>query len=222
MSDLPDEIFDIDAPDPIRAVVEIERRLRPDGNMSNDYEAVYRYYEIIKYTCSMFGVNFSLEASEPTGASEGRRLLYLTRLEIDKMRIGLLGERLQFNTSVILDENWRDKIHSYLSIIRKIVQDAGLSEQLRESILDRLHALDAAVDQTRTPIQKFSDVLVSLCEAVSAGADALKPAVTVLERILGAVARLRSQERTLALPPPENYGLKAEGAALPPDEATEA
>jgi hypothetical protein len=120
---------------------------------------------------------------------------------------------------VALDNAWRDKIHSYVLHIRRIVNDAkDLPVSMREAILHKLNAFDAEVDRTRTRLQVFSDVFVALCEGLSAGAEALIPAVRLGERIIGALARLQGEPPILALPPPDQFDLPSPDPLEPPPD----
>jgi hypothetical protein len=219
MDELPDDLLDFESGDPIEAIIKIDRNIRPPSdfriNGSDQVEIVNRYYQIIKHSCDLFGVTFDVDSNDVSDTSDARTLLYLIQAEIEKRKIEVLHAKFQSKISIELDENWREKILSYISHVRIIVTKAEIREQIRDSIMSKLHALDAEVDRTRTRTAKITEVLVELCKGVSAGANELKPAVRLFERVVGAIANLwPSQPPNLTLPPPDTLGLP------PPDEPT--
>ena len=70
----------------------------------------------------------------------------------------------------------------------------------------KLNAFDAEVERDRTRLQALSAIFIELCTAMSAGATALQPAVRLLEKMTGALARLSGVSMP-ALPPPADYGM---------------
>ena len=222
MSEPGNGIENIEETDPIRAIIAIDRELRPefsgsDVSSSQNIEIVHAYRAMMERACKLFEVEFKVPEPGDDHPATARKILYLTKLEIDKLKINLLHEKVQAEESVSLDAAWRDKIHSYIITIRGLVNAADIPVEIRDSIMARLNALDAEVERVRTRIQVFTQVLVGLCEGVSAGAVALTPAVRLLERVVGAVSRLHPiQSPTLALPPPEDYGLDAAPAEPEP------
>jgi hypothetical protein len=210
-----DDIENIEGKETLDIIIELDKKLRPGSNFEvrnyDDAIIVNRYYQLMKYAFSLFGVEWSLdEQPEAQGSSEGQKLLYLVKSEIDKKKLDRLYQKIRGASVVELDDDWRDKIHSYLGHISKIVQKADVKEPLRERILSKLHDLQNAVDQRRTRPQKINEFLVELCKGVSSGANELKPAVRLWEKVVGGVSRLedaKPQAATPALPAPETLGL---------------
>src|SRR5437016_5473782 len=89
-----EELMDIDAEDPLEAIIKIDRRLRPPPNLviqnMDQVAIVNRYYAMMKHACELFGVEFDLNEPFANGRSEGEKLLYLTRTEIDKRKLDRL------------------------------------------------------------------------------------------------------------------------------------
>jgi len=224
VSDIPDDILDIQETDPLKIILAIDKQIRPkntDINNYGDIEAIRKYHSTMAHACRLFGVDFNVDDPVDDGTDTARQLLYATKATIDKKKIDLLHDKLKRETNVVLDASWRDKIHSYLTIIRQIVERAEMHVAIRERILGRLSDLAIEVDRYRAPIQKFTDALVGICEGISAGADALTPAARLLERVIGAISRVKPTEQApLALPAPEDLGLSnAEPMAeIPPTE----
>lgn len=115
-----------------------------------------------------------------------------------------------------LDESWRTRVSTLLNHVRDHVRNATLEERLRTSIMHRLNDLQSEVDRTQTRVSAAMDVLVEVCEGLGAGAEALKPAVRLLERVVGAFRKAqRSRQeggQQQALPPPDVL-------SLPPSDA---
>jgi len=220
MSDHEFDIEDIEETDPVKVVIELEKRLRPnlEGITTGpDIDIVHRYYDAVNSACKIFAVEFSVLPPRDKSVATAREILYAVKTDIDKKRIELLHKKLHLNESVELDDPWRQKIHTYISHIRTIVEKADINLDIRDGILRKLHTLDAEVDRTRSRVQIFNDTLVELCKGVSGGATALRPAVSLFERVIGSLARLRSEPRTLALPAPTSLGLEAPEAQEPID-----
>jgi cell division ATPase FtsA len=136
--------------------------------------------------------------------------------EMDMKKIDVLHSKLTLEDSVILDESWRQKVHSYLASVRGIVQREEMDEILRGRILKVLNELASEIDRNRAPIRKFADAIVIMCEGISSGATTLQPAVKVLERVVGSLVRLKSSKPSpLQLPKPEDLGLPDDSPDLP-------
>jgi hypothetical protein len=206
-----DGIIDIEETDPRRIILELERKLRP-GPEGMDISGIVKYLDTLEHAYDSFGLPFPINVPKDVDYSSSRQLFSEMTGEIDKLKIDVLRAKLKERTSVQLDNAWRDKIHTYLEIIRKIVESASLSDAIRDRIIEKLHDLKKEVDRNRAPIQKFTDILVGICEGISSGAEALTPAVRVLERVIGALSRVNSSEKpTLSLPKPEDFGLDESG-----------
>jgi hypothetical protein len=205
------DLTDIDADSPLEIILEIDKRIRPsiaEVTCTADVELVRTYHAAIKRACKLFGVEFDVPDPENHYTPAGQTLFYKTKSAIDLKKIDVLYEKKSRAGSIALDEPWRDKIHTYLRIVRQRVESADLLAQFRDSILTKLHDLHEEVDRKRTRIQKFNDTLVELCAGVSRGAVELIPAVKLFERIVGAVNGARPEpEEVPSLPSPESLGL---------------
>ncbi len=209
MSDISDAIADLEPNDPLRLVIDIEKRLRPTTDTNRDVDVVLRYHLAVKHACKVLGVEFGVETPETVNYVNAAKVFELTRLEIELKQIDLLAEKVKSNLTVELDDSWRGKVHTYLAHIRPIIDQADIPQGLRDSILEKLNHLAAEVDRSRTRVQAFSEVLVELCVGIGDGANGLRPAVVLFERLVGAIVKLRNTGApTLSLPPPEGFGLE--------------
>jgi hypothetical protein len=202
-----DDILDIKEEDSRKLVVAIDKAIRPDIKSFENFSDVQRvvaYYEALEHAFRKVGLSLSTKLPAKIQFENGPSIYAALKTEIDKLKIDILIEK----KSVELDNSWRDKIHTYLEHIRKIVEQANLTPAIRERILKCLTALADEVNRNRAPIQKFTEALVAVCEGIAEGADKLNPAVRLLERVIGAVEKLRRSEKpTLSLPKPEDFGL---------------
>ena len=204
------DITDIDVDDPISAIVEIDKILRPDIkgiNSADDIQTILHYYRTIKHAFYTFEVEFDVTIPETPSHPELIAILHNVKGLVDNKKIELLRRKIYPNRTIALDAAWRGKVHSYLLVVRKFVEDAQLEAPLHDSIMTKLNALAAEIDRTRSRLDAFADVLVGLCEGVSAGAKALTPAVRLFERVVGSLARAQSETPAPSLPAPETLGL---------------
>jgi hypothetical protein len=78
---------------------------------------------------------------------------------------------------------------------------------LRESINQKLDAFAAEVERERTRLASFTEIFTQLCQGMSEGVTALKPAIEIGERLIGAFARLAGQAPIATLPPSDDLDL---------------
>jgi hypothetical protein len=207
------DITEITETEPKRLFVEIDKNIRPEITNFTLHGTVQRmkaYFQTLTHAAKRLDIEFAVNWPEEIDATaSGADLFQLYQViaaEVNKRKVDILID----DRGVALDTAWREKIHTYVSHIRLIVNGAeNLSVQIRDRILAKLHAFDAELDRSRTRIQVLSDAFVSLCEGLSAGAEALGPAMKLCERAIGALARLREEPPVLALPPPEQLDLPA-------------
>ena len=186
------------------------------SSISSDEEmrSVKTYVFGLAYVCEQIGLPFPYNDKELVLALDESVNEVYEEVEIfvKKRRIDL--QIVQSNVfkkdRAALDNNRKTKIHSYCNLIREIVGKSSIKAPLRDSILNKLNIFAAEVDRGNTRVESASAILVSVCEAVSAGATALTPALRLLERITGALARLTGPEAMLSLPAPDDFGLANE------------
>jgi hypothetical protein len=218
------DITDITETDPKKMFVEIDKAIRPEIPSfinAGARSTVLSYYGKLAHAAQNLGVEFEPKPPAGTSSDDWQRSFDAIVEEMDKRKIDILVENTNRQTGVVLDQAWRDKIHTNVGHIRQIVNSAGdLPVQIKETILRKLQAFDAEIDRTRTRVQVFTDVFVSICEGLSQGAEALTPAVRLGEKIIGALARLQGQSPTLYLPAPEQFDLPAPESLESPSDST--
>jgi hypothetical protein len=207
------ELSEIKEADPKKAFVEIVETIKP-ASFSHPYNVnekrrIRSYWQNAKHAAESLGFAFEIEGPGFTSgddASFDEALVEITEM-VERYRIDLVVAGVSSaKDNIAIDAVWRDKIHSYVSHIRQVVEAVeNISAPLRQSILNRLNTFVAEVDRHRTRVQSFTDVFVGLCEGISEGATALIPAVRLGERIIGALGRLGREPQQLQLPPPEQF-----------------
>jgi len=112
---------------------------------------------------------------------------------------------------ISLDESWRSKVSSLLAHVRDIVRKADIEDRLRASINQSINSLQTEVDRTQTRVSAASDALVELCDGIGQGAEALKPAVKLIEKVVGAFRKVQKQKQDggnqASLPSPDILSL---------------
>lgn len=112
---------------------------------------------------------------------------------------------------VVLDDNWKQKVTTYISHIRNQMERVEeLDETLRQNILTKLTELQQEVDRNRTRVQAAIDTLVMVTEGMGQGAKNLEPVARLIQRVTGSLTGLQkqtTQAEQLRLPPPEELGL---------------
>jgi hypothetical protein len=193
---------DIDETDPLRALLAIEKRLRSEL-AGEDAQAAWKYCQAIEHAFMLFEIPLFVSLPNDPDSNEIWETFHSITSEVGKKKIDAFHQQFINKSIIQFDASWREKIHSCIAIIRGVVEREQMETSLREKILSRLNSLAEAVDRQRATTQKFADVLVSLCEGVSRGAEALTPAVRLFERVVGAIERLRgTKSEPLALPKP--------------------
>ncbi|MCG8689883.1 MAG: hypothetical protein MI806_01605 [Minwuiales bacterium] len=103
---------------------------------------------------------------------------------------------------VKLSEDYREEIHSLLNRVRKVVHASDLEQSKKDVILQKINELNDEVDQRLTKLGRFKAAWLEITEAIGEGADNLKPAVEILERVGGIFGKARNETDPAQLPPP--------------------
>ena len=209
--------LDFPSDDPVGLLLALDAMMRPDiQSVTNFNQAklVEHYIDIIIHYCNKQDVKFDFDVASWRVNYPGMddeqltEVFFLIKKSIDKLKIDQLinaSKGAENESSIQLTADWRTRIHHYMELIRKIVEDAGLSTARRESILGTLNILAGEVDKERTSIKWFTDSWTELAAGISEGCKELRPAVRLLEKIVGSLRRV--QDAPLALPPPDDIAL---------------
>jgi hypothetical protein len=118
-----------------------------------------------------------------------------------KARVELAAEQKSSGTSFHIAGNFKTQIGGHLTAIRKIVNDAHLSESKRDAIFKQVEKLQFEVDRDRTRSETAMGLWLDISSAIGHGAKNLDPAIERLERIMKIFAQARD-EYTAKLPAP--------------------
>ena len=160
---------------------------------------------------NIFEIEEYLADDADTGAYNSAKAL-INDVKIEKLIIEAKSE--EPGQIVLLDDDWRSKVQSYIEHIRQVVRKAGIDESLQEKIIRRLSDLSLEVEKNRTTVARLGEIWLELTAAGGKGAENLKPAVELLERLAKAMMKLRAASTRPALPSPDQ-------AQLPPPEEFE-
>src|SRR5690606_5625265 len=78
-------------------------------------------------------------------------------------------------TTVALDENWKGKVSTHVSIIREVIEKSTIQERLKQSIFGKLKQLQSEVDRNRARSDSAIDLFLDLTKAGGVGAENLGP-----------------------------------------------
>lgn len=206
--------------DPVGLLLALDAKMRPDIDFVRDFgeaKSVEHYIDLIIHYCNRQDIKIDFEfdlwralSISEVDADYGKLTLsfFNFKKSIDRLKIEKLintSKGAENEPSIRLTADWRTRIHNYIELIRKIVDDAGLSTARRESVLGTLNTLSGEVNKERTPIRRFTDSWTELAAGISEGCKELRPAVRLMEKIVGSMRRL--QDAPLALPPPDDIAL---------------
>ena len=106
-------------------------------------------------------------------------------------------------TMIYLSEDYKTEIHKLLGRIRKVVNAVDLSDAKKNTIYDKIAALQSEVDRTKTRFDTFLSRWLDLTNAAREGAENLEPAVRLLENVMRIFGRAKADHDVGMLPAPE-------------------
>ena len=107
-------------------------------------------------------------------------------------------------SAIHISGDYREEIHKLLGRIRKVVNQADITEEKKNSIYVRIADLQSVIDRTKTPFEAFLSRFLDLTNALGEGAENLKPAANLLKRVIEAFGRAKADQDQGNLPPPED------------------
>lgn len=87
-----------------------------------------------------------------------------------------------------IDADFRDQVRILTRKIRKILNQVELDENVRHLLIQRLNNFENDLDRTRTRIDSFCRFLLDLTKTTGDGAENLKPAVELAQKVTGMMA----------------------------------
>jgi hypothetical protein len=104
--------------------------------------------------------------------------------------------------SVALDPSEKKHLRAYADKIKDIIDKSSLVPAKKERLFDKLNAFIAELDRDRTPLQKFTDIILALSTTGADAAEELEPTwkwVKLGAAILG--VRQETEQTKLPTPP---------------------
>lgn len=111
---------------------------------------------------------------------------------------------------VELDEPWRQKITSYITHIRAVLQGEDIEKRLYQSIMNKLNDLQEMVDRREARIDAAQEIFLDLTRTAGEGAKNLNPVASLGKKLWLAIEKLKGSQgehEPKRLPPPETLGL---------------
>lgn len=119
------------------------------------------------------------------------------------MQIRIRKSRTQRLYSVALDQETKDKIHSYIHGIRELIDRADLEVGKKNSLFAKLDAFAADVNRARTQFQNALLAYISISDAFKDTVEGLVPITKLINSINVALGRAKAAEpEATKLPPP--------------------
>jgi hypothetical protein len=114
-----------------------------------------------------------------------------------------LGKPKDIVGAISFSPDYQEEIGQLLNRIRKIVNQADLSDNKKNVIFKRISSLQLEVDRSTTRFDAFLSRWLDLTNAIGEGAENLEPAAKLMERILRVLGRAKADHDQLQLPPPK-------------------
>jgi hypothetical protein len=140
------------------------------------------------------------------------------RTEVDHftVQIQIAHIRSGPRNSVALDPFEKKHLRAYADKIKDIIDKSSLATAKKDRLFDRLNAFISELDRDRTPLQKFTDIVMALSTTGADAAEELEPTwkwVKLAAAILG--VRQETEQTKISAPPKTIEGPKRQ---LPPPQ----
>jgi hypothetical protein len=197
---------------PAMAFVRLERRFRTvlQTNLENSQSSGASNSYIIEYMNHTVATAKALELEQfaewPLPNEDDRDIgadyrRFTTTIDHYAVQIQIANVRNPPTDSVGLELSEKRIIRHYVEQIKAVIESSQAVITKRERLLDALNAFLAEVDQPRTPLKRFSDVVTTLAHLGGDAADALEPAWKWV-KLIGGVLGARQESEQLRLPKP--------------------
>ncbi|WP_156029641.1 hypothetical protein [Ancylobacter sp. FA202] len=101
----------------------------------------------------------------------------------------------------LLNDNEKTKLRSYVNKIKEIIDKSNLINSKKERLFNRINEFLDELDKDRTSLQRFTDIVLTLCTTAADAAEELEPTWKWV-RLAGEVLGARKEKETEKLPPP--------------------
>ncbi|MEJ2626141.1 MAG: hypothetical protein P8Z80_16925 [Pseudolabrys sp.] len=201
-----------DAP-PELAFVRLERKFREilernlehaDSNREHD-SSIIEYKNHTFATAEALGVDFlaayyvpDLESDRVTQNCE------IVRKVIDAFAVNVQISHVRNASAhtVQLDDDEKKRLRAYINKIKEIIEGSSLVTAKKERLFDKLNSFLSELDRTRTVLQRFNDVILSLANTGGEAANEMEPAWKWAKLAAGVLGVRQETEMTKQLPTP--------------------
>ena len=209
---------------PEMAFVRLERKYRAayEANLENSQGESLKQYTIeymnhVVAAANPLGLDLFPFWSPPSESDNDLWEIYNNlRSQVDQfaVQVQITHIRSSLTNSVALDPSEKKHLRAYAEKIKDIIERSSLSAAKKERLFNKLNAFIAEVDRDRTPLQKFTDIVMALSATGAAAADELEPAWKWV-KLGAAILGVRQETEQARLPAPRK---KIEGPKhkLPP------
>lgn len=213
-----DYTFDDLSEDPELAFVFLERQFRAEAeqsiaeyrnNDSDSTEVQLRYMSQTLAARSELSLDILTEWTLPPARDMDYNIYTDFKRDVDHFRtaIRIRNTRRIRGYSVLLDVTAKRKIRHHLQQVREIVETLELEQWKRESLFEKINAVDADLDKERSSLAKYGALVAEASgifgDAVGEMAVKAEPARKFLETIGFLIWGAEMQERSKQLPSPE-------------------
>ncbi|MDR3419915.1 MAG: hypothetical protein P4L80_01520 [Xanthobacteraceae bacterium] len=127
---------------------------------------------------------------------------FVTAVDHFKVQVQIRNAKSYNRYSVALDGDEKDKIRSYVSHIKKIIDECSLGKAKKERLYSKINAFLAEVDRDRTRFEQLADLTMGLAHLGAEAAEELEPVRKLLHTINVFMGRVKEfEDSALSLPP---------------------
>jgi hypothetical protein len=205
---------------PEMAFVRLERKFRAayernvEGSDSNGaynhYTSEYMNHTVAAAKALGLDILSEFEIPSPDGG-DVYETYKIFRQEVDhfSVQIQIAHIRSGPKNSVALDSSEKKHLRAYADKIKDIIDKSTIQTAKKERLFDKINAFITELDRDRTPLQKFTDIVMTLSVTGADAAEELEPTwkwVKLAAAILG--VRQETEQTKLPAPPKKLEGPK--------------
>jgi hypothetical protein len=179
-----------------------------DNNYSYD-SAVIEYINHTLAAAKSLGLTGFDTWEVPSHGGSGRNNIsdryrdFVTAIDHFKVQVQIREAKSYNRYSVALDPDEKDKLRSYVTQIKIVIDKTNLSTAKKERLYDKINAFLVEVDRDRTGFEQLADLTMSLAHLGGEAAKELEPVRKLLHTINVFLGRAKEfEDSATPLPPP--------------------
>lgn len=212
-------------PSPEMAFVRLERKFRAsyeknlegNGDGSGWDHFTIEYMNHVVAAAKALEIGIFKDWSLPSRNNNGVYNAYNDfRAELDHYTVQIQIAQIRSGPrhSVALDESEKKHLRAYADKIKEIIGHSSIPVAKKERLYDKLNAFIVEVDRDRTPLQRFTDVIMALSTTGGEAAEELEPTWKWV-RLAAEVLGVRQETEQSKLPPSPKKKLEPPRRQLP-------